>query len=851
MKKYVIGMISVLFLHFFLLGLDSPEKFLGFKPGTDGRLVHYNQVKDYFLKVGEESPRVDVQLIGKTTLNKDMVMAVISSEENLKNIAAYKEISRQLSMATVGEQEARELAARGKVVVFVTCNLHADEIGSSQMALDLLYFMATDDSREIKHILHEVIFVFMPSVNPDGQAMVVEWYEKYRGTKFEGSDLPYIYHYYAGHDNNRDWFKFNLKETWLVSRELYFNWFPQILVDEHQMGESGDRFFVPPYADPPTPGVHPLVWRMINMIGANISYELEKRNYQGVASRGYFQGWWIGALDDCAWFHNIPGVLFEAASVKVASPIYVEPEEVESGVSRENGERMFSPNPWKGGWWRLKDIMNYDYYGTLSVLKTAAMYREELLWNSYQMARDSIAAGKNQAPFAYVIPHDQLDPMTVEKYIKTLLKSNIQVYCLTAPLQIGNSYFETGSFVIPLAQPYRSFVKNILAYQRYPDIRNNPKDEKILPYDGAGWTLHLGMGVKAVEIEKVFEAPMKPVGMDDVFKRDFPANLGEYIVLEPQHNNTYAAVATLLKKGIPVWRNLDSDQVARGAFIVKAIDSLETLKEINDSLPLVLESFPAEKLALNKFKKLKSFKVALFQNYGHNMEEGWTRYVFDEFKIDYENIHIKDFEKKNYLSKYDVIVFTGASKTEIETGTLPKKWEQYYTPMPPEYSGGIDKKGKTALEEYLKSGKTIIFIGESCEYALENFKLPVEDGLKDGAKERVFCPGSYLQAEVKETELTFGMPARVAVFCGAGPVFSAFTPRDYSQERRTPLVFGLSDLLLSGALEGEENLARKALVVDIKTHGGRIILVGPNLMFRAQTEGVYKIIFNALFTAAR
>ena len=829
-----------------LVCIETPEQFLGFKPGTDRELAHYNKIKEYFIKLGSESPRINTYLIGKTTLNNDMVMAVISSAENMQHLEHYKIISRKLSLAEVDEKEARELAAKGKPIVFITCNLHSNEIASSQMALELLYKMAIDNSPGTKKILDNVIFVFIPSANPDGQIMVVEWYYKHKGTKYEGSDLPYLYHWYAGHDNNRDWFKINLKETWLITNQLYFQWFPQVSVDEHQMGSSGDRFYIPPLAEPPTPGVHPLVWRTINLLGTRIAYDLEKLDYRGVASRGFFMGWWIGALDDSAWFHNIPGILFEAASVRDASPIYIEPEEVRSGTNRQNEERIFSPSPWPGGWWRIGDIVNYDFHATLSVLSTAATYPEELLYNSYKMAKDNIKKGKTEPPFAYVVPEDQWDPMTAEKYIKTLRKSNIKIYQLTSPLQVENHYFKTGSYVVPLAQPYRSFVKNILERQHYPDLRKAPGDSFTYPYDGAGWTLHLAMGVDALEIKKPFKAEMKTVELEELYKGNLPENLDEYIVLDARYNNSYLAASVLLKKNIDVWRDFDGAAGTKGSFIVKKTAALDTIKEINRTMPLILSS--RTDLPLEKLKKLKSFKVALYRNWGHNMEEGWTRYVFDEFKINYETVHPKDVLKKDFLKKYDIIVFVGAGKTEIESGKPPKKWERWFTPLPPEYSGGINKKGKKVLEEFLKKGKTLIFMGDSCEYALEHFKLPVEDVIKEAKKVR--CPGSYLEVEIKESQLTYGMKPKAAVYYSKDPVFSTFLPRSITQKRRTPVTFGRRDLLLSGYLEGEEYLLRNSLVVDFSIDDGRIILMGPIVTYRAQSEGIYKIMFNALFTAA-
>jgi hypothetical protein len=828
-------------------GIQTPDDFLGFKLGSDGNLAHYNQIKRYFEQVAEESSRVICLNIGKTTRNNEMVMAVISDPDNIKDLDTYKEISRKLSLAEVDASEATRLSREGKVIVFITCNLHSTEIGSSQMAMRILYQMATGDTDEINHILKNVIFVLIPSVNPDGQIMVVEWYKKYKGTAFEGGSLPYLYHWYAGHDNNRDWYKINLKETWNVSRQLYFHWFPQLLVDEHQMGSSGDRFFVPPFQDPPTPDVHPLVWQTINLVGSGIAFDLGRLNFAGVASRGFFTGWWIGALDDSAWFHNIPGILFEAASVRVASPVFIEPEEVRSAESRMNEQRIFSPNPWKGGWWKLEDIIKYDHYATLSVLKTAAIYRQELLWNGYKMASDNLEKGKRSSPFAYILPVNQNDPITGQKFIKTLLKSNIQIYQLTESLQLDSYHFQSGSFVIPLSQPYRSFVHNLLSIQHYPDLRRSESESPILPYDSAGWTLSMGMGLNVIEIKKPFLAEMTRIHMNDVYNMQLPSEIQEYILFDARYNNSFMAAALCLQNHIPVWRNRKWSKCSPGSFLVQKSRALNTLKKLNKVHPLIIESY--EQVPLDEFEPLRSFKVGLYQNWGHNMIEGWTRFVFDEFKIPYETVHPADFVKKNIIKDYDVLVFVGIHKRTIETGLPPKKWERWFSPLPPEYSSGIGKKGEAVLKKFLEAGKTLIFMGDGCNYAIEKFKMPVVN-IKEQTK-KILCPGSYLRAVVKESDLTLGLEGEIAIFYEEDPVFRTYLPRNYNETRKTPVVFGKKDLLLSGWLDGEDFLLRKSLVVDYSREKGRIILIGPDIIHRAQSEGTYKIMFNALFTAAK
>ncbi len=845
MKKLLIASTLLAFLAAQAWALQTPDQFLGFKLGSDRNLAHYHQIKAYFELLSRESPRVRTVTLGKTTMGNDLFMAVISDEANLKDLEKFTAITRRLSQGEAGAAEAAQLAADGKAIVAVTCNLHADEIASSQMAMELGYRLAGGGD-DVQDILRDVILVLFPSVNPDGQIMEVEWYNKNKGTEFEGTEAPTIYHWYAGHDNNRDWFKASLKETRLILKELYHNLLPQIVVDEHQMGSSGDRLFIPPYQDPPTPGVHPLVWRSINLIGSRIAYDLERLGLKGVASRGFFTGWWIGSLDDSAWFHNIPGILFEGASTKLALPIYVEPEEVESAESFKNEERIFSPNPWRGGWWRLSDLVRYDLQATLSVLATASRLRQELLLNTFQIARENVARGENEAPYAFVVPRPQHDPVAAERFIQVLLRSNIQVFQLSHPARVGDTMFDKRSYVVPLAQPYRAFVKNIFERQHYPDIRKSLKAEPELPYDMAAWTLPLGMGVRTAAVNEPLKALMDPVMKETFAGNAFPEELAEYIVLDAKHNHSYRAAFELLGKGKTVYRNGDCPDFSPGSFAVKKSEALETLKKIHSEAPLLLTS--RKELPLQRFRRLRPFKAGLYQNWGHNMCEGWLRYVFDEYKVPYETVHPNDAAKKDFAGKYDILVFAGASESEIESGKPPKKWEKWFTPAPPEYSGGIGEAGEKLLKEMVKGGKTLVFMEESCGYAISKFKMPVTNIMEENSK--VTCPGSYLRAEVKESPLTAGMEKSAAVFFRSTPTFETSLPKTADESRFTPLVFGERDLLLSGWLEGEEQLQRKSLLVDYRKGKGRIILIGPDVIHRTHGEGTYKIMFNSLLTAA-
>src|SRR5436190_7836391 len=214
--------------------IPTPSESLGFEVGADKKLADYRQIASYFKTLQSSSPRVKVEVLGKTTLGEDMFMAVISSEENIRNLKRIQEIARKLTDPRgLSEEETRSLAREGKVILLVTCNIHSTEIGSTQMALEWAHALASADDAETKRRLSNVVLLLVPSLNPDGQIMETDWYRKNLGTKFEGSRMPWLYHPYVGHDDNRDWYMLTQKESQIMTRAVYKEWFPQVWLDEH------------------------------------------------------------------------------------------------------------------------------------------------------------------------------------------------------------------------------------------------------------------------------------------------------------------------------------------------------------------------------------------------------------------------------------------------------------------------------------------------------------------------------------------------------------------------------------------------------------------------------------------
>ncbi|MEW6736891.1 MAG: M14 family metallopeptidase, partial [Acidobacteriota bacterium] len=457
--------------------ISSPQEVFGFRIGEDRKLIDWSQIVSYFNKVDEQSDRVIVKELGKSTLGKPFLAAIISSEQNIKKLARYQQIQRELAKPyTLSADAAAALIGEGKTVVLITLNIHSTEIAASQESVELLHEFATGNSPQQQRILENVIIVLVPSLNPDGQQLVVDWYRKTVGTPAEGTNPPELYHPYAGHDNNRDWFMYNLVESRHTARLLYHEWFPEIVFDQHQMGASGPRLFLPPYADPVNPNVHPLLTAQVNLLGKYMVTELQRQGFKGVVTGSVFNAYFEGTMSKTPLWHNRIGILSEMASAYLATPVFF-PKNSLNGFGQELPENKTQTNylePWLGGWWRLRDIIDYEKAVTYSLLEFAAIFKSQVKTNFYNLNRESISRGQKEAPYGYLVPHDQHDPNATAEMINRLIIGGAEVTQTTMPLMINNRKIPAGSYYISLAQPARAYVKDLLEVQRYPDLKQYP-----------------------------------------------------------------------------------------------------------------------------------------------------------------------------------------------------------------------------------------------------------------------------------------------------------------------------------------------------------------------------------------
>jgi Zinc carboxypeptidase len=820
--------------------VPPPSAFLKFEVGGDRQLADYRQIASYFRALAANSGRVELVTLGKTTLGEEMFMAVISSEENLRNRERYKEIARKLADPRgLSREQIDALAGEGKAIFLLTCNIHASEIGSSQMAMEWAHKLATAQDAETKRRLNDVIVLLVPSLNPDGQIMITEWYRKYLGTKYEGGPLPYLYHHYTGHDNNRDWYMLTQIETKNVNQMVYHDWFPQFWLDEHQMGYYGPRIYIPPNADPVAKLVNPLVHRGNNLVGADMGWRLEEAGKSGVIYNYSFDAYWPGGTRNTGWWKNMYGVLTEVASARIATPMQISPTELEGNSKGlvQYEQQINFPNPWPGGTWRLRDIMDYELIISDAALETMSKYRHELLRGVANMAAEAVHSA-DAAEFWRIPVTEQRDPVTATRLAALMLEHGVEV----------RSAGDGKSFLIATAQPYGRFVDEMLGIQRYPEVRPAANSGILEPYDVAAWSLPLMMGVRA---EKVRLSAQEQQSAAIIKSVTWPSGgltgSGSYYSVSDTQNNVAALINAMHKAGSAIYISKSAEHSPQAIFAANP-----QLGDNAAKLHLRLEGISSLPQGA---AQLKPVRLAVYKPYFSSIDEGWTRFVLEQYGFSLKNVENKEVKAGNLNAKYDAILLPDTTRQIIVEGRPSK--EGYFEEFPPEYTGGIGKDGVNALKDFVEKGGTLIALAHASELLTgEEFNLPVRNSAGGGEGRRgttadFNIPGSLLRVYVDgKHPVGYGMPPEISAFVDAPIAFQTSSPAPDVQ--RSVLAWypdDAKDILVSGYAQGAEKLARKAAAVTFTKGKGKIVLFGFRVQHRAQTEGTFQLLFNAIYWA--
>lgn len=835
--------------------LPTPEQYFGFQMGADRKLAGWDKLHAYYQLLDRASDRMQMVELGKSSEGRPYVAIFISSPGNLASLERLRQLNARIADPRgLSQAQARPVVDEARAVVIQSFALHSSEVAAAQTAAEFVYDSIHRDDADAARIRDNVISIVMPSINPDGTQMIADWYMKYVGTKYEGARLPWLYQRYSGHDNNRDGFALNLPESQHLGKLMYRDWVPQAYVDHHQQGADGARLVIPPYAEPIRPNGDPLVWREMSWFGGHMGMRLEAAGKTGVIGSAVYSGWGHMGFHWITPFHNIAGMLTESASARLATPIFLHPDQLRGGQRNmpKYEAQVSMPSVWPGGWWRVRDIVEQQKIAAWSTLDLAAREREALLWNMYLKGVRQVERGANGDVKAYVIEAAQHDPLTVRKLINLFLGSGVEVRQAQQEFVADGRVYSAGSFVLSMAQPKQSLVRWMLGRTFYPDnaftrdAQNNP----IRPYDMSTDTFNEFMGVSADPVSKAVAADLTvltgPLTRSGMVEPD----VGHGHALSAKLNDSFRAVFLLLNKGVEVRRVSGAPGFAPGDFIVTGVSQaqlLEVARSTGVDFTALKDAAPSGTYALRKPR------IGLFQRYGGgNSDEGWTRLMFEQFDVPYSSVMDARLRKGNLNTSFDVIVLPSDSMQtllgEQSDGKQEAQEEEEDTTHPPEYDNGFGNEGVKGLRDFVKKGGVLVTFGRSGELPVSRFKLPVRNVIANVPAKDFWSPGSTLRVRFDTgNPIAYGMPEQGLALLMGGEVYE-ITSSEKGEDVRIVATYANRDILQSGWLLGEQTIANKAAAMTVRYGDGQVVLLGFRPQHRDQTHGTFKLVFNSLLT---
>jgi hypothetical protein len=850
--------------------LPAPASVLGYEVGADFELANYEQSLEYFQRLAAASDRVELREVGRTSFGRPWYVAFVSSAENIRNLGRHQEIARRLADPAddMTDEEARALATEGKAMVWIDGGLHATEVAHAQHTIQLAYDLVTrDDDPETRAILDNVILLLWFSINPDGQTMVSDWYYQNLGTPFEVSGTPFLYQKYIGHDNNRDGYMINQIESRVVTR-VAREWEPQIIYNHHQTAPFPARIWIPPFAEPISPNVHPLMWRTVNLVGMAMAQALEERGQKGAVHMGSgFDNWYPGFMDHANNFHNIASFLTETGLYRYATPHFYTIGDFPQSQRDLRPQSLYA-SPWDGGWWRIGDAVDYMLTASVSVLDVAAKYKHDLLYNRYQAARDVVEQHRGGPPYAYFIPRDQRDPVAGVEMLRRLAFNGIDVRQLSAPVTVDGVTHPVGTWVIPMDQPNANFVSQLFAVQDYPDLREYPEGPPEQPYDVSGWTLPYQFDVRVVEartplsaetraaFEEMATEPLAWNAEGDAQPWDTPPGVGfdshpvaraivppagtatgggSALVLDPAQNNSYKALGRAWATGAqvafaPGEPAADSGAAGTsGRWLVSGLSGAARDALVRDYALRASRGGTAG-------ATVRQPRIGLYRPWNASMDEGWTRWILEVYGIEHTSLYNADVRAGDLRSRYDVIIIADMGGGQIMNGYAKGS-------VPPRYADGIGIEGVRELDTFVRDGGTLVTINRSSGFAVERLHLPVRNVVDDLEREEYFAGGAIIELLADPSHpVMSGMAPRSKVMVGGSPVF---TVEDDFEGRVLARYGENGSPLLSGYFLGEEHVQGYAAALDVKHGDGRVVLLGLRPQWRGQPFGTFKVLFNA------
>ncbi len=842
--------------------VPTPTEVIGFELGADYHLADYGQIQSYFRALAEASDRVVLEEIGTTTLGRPMLLAFISSPENLARRQRIKEINARLARAEgLTPDEAKQLAREGLATVWIDGGLHATEVAHSQHTPELAYWLATGEDDEARRIRDNVMVLVMPNMNPDGLDIVTSWYRRNLGTPFETADIPGLYHHYVGHDNNRDWYRLTQVESQAAARIFYHEWFPQIIYNHHQTGPYPGRIWVPPPVDPLTPNVDPMMAASFSHIGQYILKRFMKEGKPGVTTGiGYRVAWGGGFMHAAPQLHNMLGMFTETALYRYATPHCYSDDEIGETFTRNitmptRIPSMYYPVPWEGGCWHMRDAMDYMMTASKAVLDLASKMREDFLYDIYHMGRRQIARGMaaEGGPFAWVIdPADQHDPGSTLDLLRVFRTAGVEVHRADRDFQAGDDSYAAGSYIIG-PQAFRPFVVDLMERRDYPDRFDYPGGPPEAPYDFTGYNLPDQMGVTVHRVHEMFQIPGSPVDEITVDAGEVRGDGNAGYLLSATNNHSYRAVNRLLASGARVSRLNAAEEIGGaswepGTFVIQDADrgGLQTLAR-----DMGLEFVGVDRAPAAGAQEVHAPRVGLYKSWVTTMPEGWTRWVLDQYEFQVDTLHDADLTPEK-LRDYDVVILPDQGAQGILNGHPSLT-------MPEEFTGGVGAAGSAALDQFVKDGGWLLGVHQSVEFASSALGLPVRNRVDGVDPRNFFIPGSLIRVDVDTADpMAYGMNESAgALFWRHSMVMrilpaaqeAASSDGEQRLERDISVFasFPEENILLDGWAIGEDRyLAGAPAGVRIPHGEGNVVLLGFRPDTRGQPNSTFKLLFNPL-----
>lgn len=790
--------------------IPTPETVLGFKIGEDRKLAKWEKFVGYFRRLSETSDRIKLDELGKTTLGRPFVVATISSPENLKRLDEFKQIQLRLSdprlLTNSTEAGITDLIRAGRTVVVITCSIHATEVGGTFTATALAHRLASENSPEIKQILDNVVILLVPSLNPDGTDIVADWYQKTLGTPAEGTTPPELYHHYTGHDNNRDWYAFTQVETQLTVDKLLNVWRPQILHDIHQMGGNGARLFVPPYMEPWEPNVDPALIAGVNALGTSMAWEVIAGGKSGVVFNTMYDAW--SPARAYSHYHAGLRILSETASARLATPVEVPFERLGGGFNYSAKTSSWNfPKVWAGGRWTIRDIVDYQTAAAFALLNHAARNREAHLRNFYEISKRAVEA-KGQ-PFAFILPEPDVPKSLTDAFNR--MKEGMKNVRGTEQQRHEQSEAVVGKIT---NEPSTS--EEVSYYFKTEGL------DRILTILKRG-------GVEVHRARQNFVADGKT----------YPA--GAHIVFMRQPYGGFAK-ALLETQSYPDLREYPGGPPKRPYDVTAhTLSLLMNVKAVAVKTEFKAEAGPepAALVIQSRVRSNEGIRVAMYKNYQASMDEGWTRWLLDQYKFEFKQLLRDEARAGGLAAKYDAIILPDQNVNQLVNG-LPASY-------PAEFAGGLGDAGIKALREFVEAGGTLITFNEASEFAIERLGVPVRNVLKGISAREFYCPGSILRTQLDaSSNLSFGLEKDSIAWFEDSPAFEVTDPATVKVIAKYP---DTENPLLSGWILGDKLIRGKAAMVEARIGKGRVVMFGFRPQYRAQSLATLPLLFNAILTS--